>query len=125
MGIKKRTTKEWQKLDSAHYLHPFTDFKGLAEKGSRIIEKADGIYLWDADGNKILDGMAGLWCVNMGYGRQELIDAATRQLEQLPYYNSFFQTSHPPAIALSRLLAEVAPEHLNHVFLRRLRFRVE
>jgi len=116
MGTEKRTTQEWQKLDSAHYLHPFTDFKGLAKKGSRIIEKADGIYLWDADGNKILDGMAGLWCVNMGYGRQELVDAATAQLEQLPYYNSFFQTSHPPAIQLSKLLAEVAPEHINQVF---------
>jgi putrescine aminotransferase len=116
MSTAKRTKKEWQKLDSAHYLHPFTDFKGLAKKGSRIIEKADGIYLWDVDGNKILDGMAGLWCVNMGYGRQDLVDAATKQLQQLPYYNSFFQTSHPPAIELSRLLTEVAPAHINHVF---------
>ncbi len=60
--------------------------------------------------------MAGLWCVNLGYGRQELVDAATRQMQQLPYYNLFFQTSHPPAAELATLLAEITPPHLNHVF---------
>jgi len=114
--MQKRTTKQWQQQDAAHYLHPFTDFKSLGAKGSRIIERADGIYLWDSEGNRILDGMAGLWCVAMGYGRKELIDAATEQLKQLPYYNSFFQTSHPPAIELSELLAEVSPAQFNHVF---------
>ena len=64
----------------------------------------------------MLDGMAGLWCVNVGYGRQEIIDAASRQMQQLPYYNTFFQTSHPPVIALAEKLAQLAPEHINHVF---------
>jgi len=116
MSMQKRTTKQWQQQDAAHYLHPFTDFKSLGAKGSRNNERADGNYLWDSEGNRILDGMAGLWCVAMGYGRKELIDAATEQLKQLPYYNSFFQTSHPPAIELSELLAEVSPAQFNHVF---------
>ena len=111
-----RSTAEWQAADAAHYLHPFTDFKGLANKGSRVITRAENIYLWDSEGNKILDAMSGLWCVNVGYGRQELIDAATRQLKELPFYNSFFQTATPPAIELAELLAEVTPPQFQHVF---------
>ncbi len=111
-----RTTAQWQAADSAHYLHPFTDFKGLANKGSRVITRADNIYLWDSEGKKILDAMSGLWCVNVGYGRQELIEAATRQLKELPFYNSFFQTATPPAIELAELLAEVTPPQFQHVF---------
>ena len=111
-----RSTKEWQAADAAHYLHPFTDFKSLANKGSRVITKADNIYLWDTDGHKILDAMSGLWCVNVGYGQRALIDAATRQLETLPFYNSFFQTATPPAIELAELLAEVSPPQFQHVF---------
>src|SRR5665811_1941291 len=56
------------------------------------------------------------WCVNVGYGRQELIDAATRQMQQLPYYNCFFQTAHPPAIELSAALSEISPPQFNHAF---------
>src|SRR5690606_13046077 len=111
-----RTTKQWQAADSAHFLHPFTDFKALAGQGSRIITRGEGIYLWDSDGHRILDAMSGLWCVNVGYGRQELIDAATAQLKQLPFYNSFFQTTTPPAIELAELLAQVAPPGVEHVF---------
>ena len=95
--------------DAAHYLHRSPTSRGAVAKGSRIITRADNIYLWDSDGAKILDAMSGLWCVNVGYGRQELIDAATRQLKELPFYNSFFQTATPPAIELAELLAEVTP----------------
>ncbi len=112
----QQTTREWQQLDASHHLHPFTDFQALNKKGSRIITKASGVYLEDSEGKRILDGMAGLWCVNMGYGCQELVDAATHQMQQLPYYNLFFQTAHPPVIELATLLAEVTPAHLNHVF---------
>jgi putrescine---pyruvate transaminase len=115
-GSSARTTEQWQAADAAHYLHPFTDFKGLARKGSRVITKADNIYLWDSEGKKILDAMSGLWCVNVGYGRQELIDAATQQLKTLPFYNSFFQTATPPAIELAELLAQVSPPQFQHVF---------
>jgi putrescine aminotransferase len=109
-------TADLQARDTAHYLHPFTDYKALGTKGSRIISRADGIYLWDSDGNRILDGMAGLWCVNVGYGRKELAEAAYAQMQELPYYNSFFQTSHVPAIRLAEMLAEITPDGLDHVF---------
>ncbi len=111
-----RSTREWQAADAAHFLHPFTDFKSLAQKGSRVITKADNIYLTDSDGQRILDAMSGLWCVNVGYGQQALIDAATRQMKELPFYNAFFQTATPPAIELAELLAEVTPASFQHVF---------
>ncbi len=114
--IAQRTTQQWQAADSAHYLHPFTDFKSLANKGSRVIVSADNIYLRDSDGHRILDAMSGLWCVNVGYGRKELIDAATKQMTELPFYNSFFQTATPPAIELAELLSEVTPPQFKHVF---------
>ena len=109
-------TDELQSLDASHHLHPFTDTKALNAKGSRMITRADGVYLWDSDGNRLVDGMAGLWCVNIGYGRREIADAVHRQLLQLPYYNTFFQTSHPPAAELGRVLAELTPDGLNRVF---------
>jgi len=110
------TTREWQDLDSRHYLHPFTDFRQLAARGSRVITHADGVYLYDSEGERILDGMAGLWCVNAGYGRTELVEAAAAQMRELPYYNSFFMSAHPPAIELARVLAEVTPPQFNKVF---------
>lgn len=111
-----RDTRAWQAADAAHFLHPFTDFQALANTGSRIITKADNIYLWDSEGRKILDAMSGLWCVNVGYGQQALVDAATRQMQALPFYNAFFQTATPPAIELAELLAEVTPPQFRHAF---------
>jgi len=111
-----RTTAEWRALDSAHYLHPFTDHKGLARKGARVVTHAEGIYLFDSDGNRLLDGMSGLWCVALGYGRRELADAAHRQMLELPYYNSFFQSANPPAIELARVLAGLTPPQFQHAF---------
>jgi putrescine aminotransferase len=111
------TEQEWKTLDTAHHLHPFTDYKALAtEGGSRIIDRAEGVYLYDLGGHKIIDAMAGLWCVNLGYGRQELIDAAAEQMGRLPYYNAFFKTATTPAIELSARLAEKTPKGLDHVF---------
>ncbi len=115
-AIENRSREDWQELDKDHHLHPFTDHKALHEKRSRIITRAAGAYIFDADGNKILDGMSGLWCVNAGYGQQSLIDAATRQLRELPYYNNFFQCAHPPSIELAALLQEVSPPQINRVF---------
>ncbi len=109
-------TKELQRLDAAHHMHPFTTGSELEKKGARVITRAEGTWLTDSDGSRILDAMAGLWCVNIGYGRKELADAAARQIQELPYYNTFFQTTHVPAIALSAKLAELAPDDLNHVF---------
>jgi len=111
------TEQEWKALDIAHHLHPFTDYKALAtEGGSRIIDRADGVYLYDLAGRRIIDAMAGLWCVNLGYGREELIEAATEQMRRLPYYNAFFKTATVPAIELSARLVEKTPKGLDHVF---------
>lgn len=115
-AMNVENTEKWQNLDGAHHLHPFTNPKDLLEKPARIIEAAEGVYLTDSDGNKILDMMAGLWCVNMGYGNQSVIEAADAQIRQLPYYNAFFKTSTPPAAELSALLSEVTPAHMNHAF---------
>ncbi len=109
-------TAELQALDAAHHLHPFTENRGLAAKGARVITRASGVTLTDSEGAEILDAMAGLWCVNIGYGRAELAEVAARQMRELPYYNTFFQTTHVPAIALAAKLAELAPGDLNHVF---------
>ena len=112
----ERARQDWQALDSSHYLNPFTDFKELAEKGSRIITRADGPYIYDSDGHEILDGMSGLWCVSLGYGQERIAKAVYQQLQELPYYNSFFQCAHPPAIELAHRLSEVAPGSINNVF---------
>lgn len=114
--FSRRSAAEWQAQDNAHFLHPFTDHHDLGQVGARIIEKAEGVYIIDVDGNRILDGMAGLWCVNIGYGREDLVDAATRQMRQLPYYNSFFQTAHPPAIELAERIAGIAPDGFDLTF---------
>ncbi|AOZ12817.1 MULTISPECIES: aspartate aminotransferase family protein [Pseudomonas] len=116
MTNKNPQTREWQNLSNDHHLAPFSDFKQLKEVGPRIITHAKGVYLWDSEGHKILDGMAGLWCVAIGYGRDELADAASKQMRELPYYNLFFMTAHPPVLELSKVIAEIAPEGMNHVF---------
>lgn len=111
------TLARLQQDDRQHFLHPFTDHRELGERGTRVITRADGVYIWEESGKKILDGMSGLWCVNLGYGREELIEAGARQLRDLPYYNSFFQCTHPPAIELAREICELAPPGFNRVFL--------
>ncbi|MBC7670443.1 MAG: aminotransferase class III-fold pyridoxal phosphate-dependent enzyme, partial [Gemmatimonadaceae bacterium] len=91
--IRNHDIAELRRLDLAHHLPAQTDYKLQQELGgSRIITRADGVYIHDGDGHQILDGMAGLWCVNVGYGRQELAQAAYDQMLELPYYNTFFKT---------------------------------
>lgn len=109
-------TAEWQTVDAKHHLQPFTDYSALHRKGAMIITRAEGVYIYDSDGNQILDGMAGLWCVNIGYGRAELGDIARKQILELPYYNTFFQSSHPPVLHLAQLLSEVSPLGFDKVF---------
>lgn len=95
---REQSTAERQHKNHNHHLHPFADNGALKKEGARIIESARGVYLYDSEHNKILDGMAGLWCVNIGYGQQELVAAACNQMKELPYYNTFFKTTHNPAI---------------------------
>ncbi|HEY9144423.1 MAG TPA: aspartate aminotransferase family protein [Arenimonas sp.] len=109
-------TATLQRLDAAHHLHPFNDNGALAKRGTRILTRGEGCYVWDAEGNKLLDAFAGLWCVNIGYGRKELGEVASRQMTQLAYYNSFFQCTTEPTVRLSAKLAELTPHDLNHAF---------
>ncbi|MEO1315333.1 MAG: aspartate aminotransferase family protein [Pseudomonadota bacterium] len=114
--LNLRPTADYQAMDAAHHWHPFTDTAALNAKGSRVVASAEGVWLTDTEGNRILDGMAGLWCVSVGYGREEIVEAVARQMRQLPYYNTFFQCTHPPAAEFSAALSEVAPEGFNRVF---------
>ncbi|NND50752.1 MAG: aspartate aminotransferase family protein [Rhizobiales bacterium] len=109
-------TAELQALDAAHHLHPFTDHAQLHKRGTRVISRGEGIYIFDNEGARILDGMSGLWNVCLGYGRGEIIEAVRNQLTELPYYNTFFQCTHPPASVLAEKIAGVAPDGLDHVF---------
>lgn len=108
--------KTLQALDAAHHLHPFNDNAALAKKGTRILTRGEGCYVWDALGNKLLDAFAGLWCVNVGYGRKELGEVAAKQMTELAYYNSFFQCTTGPTVRLAAKLAELTPGDLNHAF---------
>ncbi|EUB99358.1 Adenosylmethionine--8-amino-7-oxononanoate transaminase [Rhizobium sp. CF080] len=116
MNIQKYSLAELQRIDSTHFLHPFTDHKDLRAKGARMIVRGEGPFIYDAEGNEILDGMAGLWCLNVGYGREELADAASAQMRELPFYNSFFKCTTPAPVQLSAKLAELAPPNMNQVF---------
>ncbi|MEM1288395.1 MAG: aspartate aminotransferase family protein [Pseudomonadota bacterium] len=109
-------TAELQALDARHHLHPFTDHGALRREGSRVIVKGEGVWLTDSDGHKIMDGMAGLWNVQIGHGRHEVADAVAAQMRELAYYNTFFKTTHPPVIELSQKLAALAPEPYNQFF---------
>lgn len=115
-AVLKNSTTEWRDLDALHHLHPFSNHTSLRSGGVRVIVKGDGAYIWDSEGHRILDGMAGLWTTNVGYGRKELADAARDQMLELPFYNTFFRTTHPPVVALSKKLADITPPHINQVF---------
>ena len=109
-------TASLRKLDQSHHLHPFTDFHDYAEHGGRIFSKAEHIYIYDSEGHKMLDGMSGLWCCNLGYSQQSIIEAVYRQMQELPYYNNFFNCSNQPAVELAKALVDVTPANFNHVF---------
>lgn len=100
-----------------HLVHAFSDLHSLQSEGARtVISQAEGAYVFDEQGNKFLDGMAGLWCVNVGHGRQEIIDAIADQLQTLDYFSTFYNLTHPTAAELANKLAELAPGNLNRVY---------
>jgi putrescine aminotransferase len=108
-------TAHWRALDAAHHVHPFSDTAALNQEGVRVITRGDGVYLWDSEGKRIIDGMAGLWCVQLGYGNRELAEAGYEALKTLPYYNHFFKTSNPWTIELAAKLATLLPDGHDHV----------
>jgi putrescine---pyruvate transaminase len=103
-------------LDALHHLHPFSNHKSLRAGAVRVIVRGEGPYVYDSEGQRILDGMAGLWTANIGHSRRELAEAAYAQMLELPFYNTFFKTTHPPVAALAQKLAQLAPGDLNQVF---------
>ncbi len=103
-------------IDAAHHLHPFSDMKKLNADGTRIIQRGEGVHIFDNNGKKYLDGFAGLWCVNIGYGRKEIADAVVKQMNELPYYNTFFGTTSPPTTLLAQKVTSKAGPRFNHVF---------
>ncbi|MCP2041342.1 putrescine aminotransferase [Neisseria sp. HSC-16F19] len=107
---------DYSRRDGKHHLHPFSDNAALTRDGVRVMVKGKGIYIYDDKGNEIIDGMSGLWCVNIGYGRKELAKVAKKQMEILPFYNTFFKTTHPAVVELSDTLTGIAPSGFNHVF---------
>lgn len=116
MAYRNFSTSQLQTMDAAHHLHPFTDHKDLRAAGTRVISRADGAFIYDTEGHEILDAMAGLWCVNIGYGQHELADVAAEQMRELPYYNNFFRCTTPTPTLLAQKLAEIAPSHINQCF---------
>lgn len=108
---------ELRRLDVEHHLPAQANYGEIvALGGSRIITRAQGCTIYDGDGAAMLDGMAGLWCVNVGYGRDELVETAAEQMRELPYYNTFFKTATPPAVLLATKIAEKLGGNLQHVF---------
>ncbi len=101
--------------DARHHLHPFTNHDDMHAAGTHVMVRGEGVYVWDARGHKMLDGLAGLWCVNVGYQCREIVDAVNAQMRQLPYYCSFFNTTTEPAIALAEKIASLTPRGLGHV----------
>ena len=116
MNTPTRPTALLKKLDQSHHLHPFTDLHAYSQNGGRIYSHAEHIYISDTDGNQILDGMSGLWCCNLGYSQNNIIEAIYEQLQQLPYYNNFFNCSNQPAIELAKALVDITPAQFSHVF---------
>ncbi|AZO11534.1 MULTISPECIES: aspartate aminotransferase family protein [unclassified Mesorhizobium] len=103
-------------LDRAHLIHPVASYRGHEALGVRVLKSAKGATVTDASGRQLLDGFAGLWCVNAGYGHDSIVEAAARQMRELPYATAYFDLGSEPAIRLASELAERAPGDLNHVY---------
>ena len=102
--------------DRRHLIHPMTPLRAHERCGVTILKSAEGVYLTDSAGNTLLDGFAGLWCVNAGYGHNGVVEAAAEQMRRLPYATGYFNFGSEPAIELAAKLAELSPGDLNHVF---------
>jgi putrescine---pyruvate transaminase len=109
-----RSNVDLRVLDGAHHVHSFTDPQLIANGKTRIIVRGESCQVWDSDGRRFIDGMAGLWCVNVGYGRPELVEAAARQMTELPFYSNHFQSTTPTMTALPHTLSKLTPEGLDH-----------
>src|SRR5262249_46768108 len=117
MALRNYDNAALRALDVAHHLPAMGDYRLQREVGgSRIITRGEGVWVWDGEGNRLLDGMAGLWCMQVGHGREELAKAAYEQMTELAYYNTFFKTAAPATVELAAKVAGLAGGKLSHVF---------
>jgi len=107
-------TEEIQAKDNK-FVHPWEDLKTLGQNKRPVLTRGEGIYVYDSDGNRYIDGPAGMWCVNVGYGRSEIADAVAKQLVEMPY-DSPWSFTNVPAAQLAERLTALTPGDLNHVF---------
>lgn len=103
-------------IDRDHLIHPVTSFRGHEARGATILESGKGMWLTDMDGNRLLDAFAGLWCVNVGYGQESIVEAAAEQMRRLPYATGYFSFGSEPAVQLSQKLVDLSPPGLDHVY---------
>jgi adenosylmethionine-8-amino-7-oxononanoate aminotransferase len=115
-NIMNHDARTLRDLDRDHVIHPYTDFSTFAQEGSQVIVRGDGMHVTDAEGRRYLDGIAGLWCVNIGHGREEMAEALARQVRELAYYNPFGHTTSDAAAELGSRLSSLSPGDLNHMF---------
>ncbi|MGI9304148.1 MAG: aminotransferase [Gammaproteobacteria bacterium] len=113
---RKYDTETLWRQDRDHYIHPWTDFSVFKEEGSIVFTESEGCYIYDSEGGRYLDGIGGLWCVNIGYANEEMAQALADQARRIPYYSTFGHHTTPPAAELAAKLAELAPGSLNHIF---------
>lgn len=102
--------------DVAYQIHPYTNARRHERMGPLVIDRGEGIYVFDDEGKEYIEAMSGLWCVGVGFGEQRLVDAATRQMSKLPFYHTFTHKSHEPSIDLAEKLVKMTPDGLDHVF---------
>ena len=114
--ISTANTQELWEKDRKHFIHPYTNYQNFHTEGSVIYSEGKDHFVFDHDGRKYLDGIAGLWCVNIGHGREEMADYLGQQARRLAYYNTFGDASSPPSAELAAKLAQICPGDLNHVF---------
>jgi len=111
--MDKRTLVD---LDRQHLIHPVTNPHAHERRGVTILESGKGAWLRDIDGRELLDAFSGLWCVNVGYGHESIVEAAAAQMRKLPYATGYFDFGSEPAIRLAAKLTEIAPRSLQHVY---------
>lgn len=114
--MQRLSTDELRRLDRQHHLHPFTELASYAQVGGRVMTHAEHIYVYTSDGHQLMDGMSGLWCVNLGYSQPRIVQAIKHQLQTLPFYNNFFDCSNETAALLAGHLATVFPPGFNRFF---------
>ncbi len=103
-------------LDRRHWVHPVANWAGHEKRGVTVMKSAKGAFVTDADGHELIDGFAGLWCVNVGYGHDSIVEAAAQQMRELPYATGYFSFGSEPAIRLAAKLAELTPGDLDHIY---------